>query len=321
MMFPYPARVRCPSLDRQLKVTVGIVSFDEQQSIGRALDLILSQRRDLDFEVIVVAGGSDSTVDIVKRYHSSFPDFVFIEEKVRRGKPSAINQILERGKGDVIALTDGDVYLGQSSIARLVESFDDPNVGAATGRIVAVNARSNFFGFWANFLFDTANARRARDASSGVLYHLSGYLSAIRTGIVQSIPEDSLADDATLGIMVRVAGYRVAYVPESTVFVKFPENLSDFFLQKRRTMAGAYQLRQRFGVRDRSILQEAREGLFQGFRYCKRPSEYFYFMSLAFARIIAWALAFWDMRVKKRDIMDLWRRVSSTKQLSRSPAA
>lgn len=295
---------------------MGITSFDEQETIGRALDHVLSQRKDLSFEVIVVAGGSDSTVDIAKRYQSDLPDFVVVEEGARRGKPWAINQILARAQGDVIVLTDGDVYLGRSSISRLVKAFDDPEVGAATARVLAANDRAHVFGFWANFLFDAANRRRERHARLGVLYHLSGYLSAIRKGIVRGIPEDSLADDATIGMMVRLSGYQVAYVPESTVFVKFPENLSDFFLQKRRTMAGAYQVQQRFGVHDRGVLQEAQEGLLWGFRYCRSLSECFYFIGLALARIAAWALAFWDVRVIRRDFKDLWRPAPSTKHLT-----
>ena len=100
-------------------ITVGVPTYNEQDSILGCLDSCLRQTR-LPDEIIVVASGcTDKTVQRVKEYQIAHPRIRLIIEEERKGKISAINKILKNAKGNLIVHTDGDVVLRDNSIEKL----------------------------------------------------------------------------------------------------------------------------------------------------------------------------------------------------------
>jgi len=295
-------------------ITIGLAAYDEEKSIGRILQRLLTEEYPENFEIIVVAGGTDDTIRIVKDYVKRFETVKLIEEKQRAGKPTAINEILHESQGRYIVLTDADVIPDFGSIKKLLEPFDtDSNIGATCGRVIPTNDRKSLFGFWAHFLYDTAHNQRQKDSINRKLFHLTGYLCAIRRGMLQQVPEDALADDAVIGAMIAQRGYKITYVPDARVYVKFPESFLDFLRQKRRTFAGFLQISDWFSIKTRSLTREVQEGLIQGLRYCTNARELFYYFLLCIFRALAWLWAFYDFRIYRKELKALWISVRSTK--------
>ena len=80
------------------------------------------------FEVIVVDGNStDDTREIVSQY----PVILLTEE--RKGLNAARNTGLEHSKGEIIAFTDGDCVVPKNWLIKIVENFQDKNVGCVGG--------------------------------------------------------------------------------------------------------------------------------------------------------------------------------------------
>jgi len=294
-------------------LTIGLTTYNEEETISRVLDILLDESPGSS-EILVVAGGEDRTVDIVKSYTERFPRIKPLWEEERKGKPAALNQILENASGRIVVLTDGDVFPQRGALRRLIDVFDEEAVGASCGRVVPTNDRGSMLGFWAHFLYDRADRQRRRDSLDGSLYHLTGYLCALRAGIIDSIPEDLLADDAVIGLLIKEKGYVLRYVPESVVRVTFPGSIGDFLRQKRRTLAGFLQIKDRFDQEDRSLFQEAREGFLGGLSYCKNIREVFYFMVLCFFRVVAWLLAYYDFKIRKKGLVEAWNFAETTKR-------
>ena len=296
-----------------MALSIGLTTYNEEQTIGKVLEILLDQSP-RSSEILVVAGGEDQTKDIVRSYAKRFPKIKLLEEETRQGKPAALNRILKSASGEIILMTDGDVFLQRGTLRRLVEVFKDGKVGAACGRAVPTNKRESMLGFWAHFLYYTADMQRTQACINNTLFHLTGYLCAIRSGVIDRIPEELLADDAVIGLLVRRKGYLVDYVPDAVVEVKFPESIGDFLRQKRRTLAGFLQIEERFGRRDRSLFQEGREGFVSGLRYCRNPQEIFYFFALCFFRVLAWALAYYDVKIRKKKLVEAWEFAETTKR-------
>jgi cellulose synthase/poly-beta-1,6-N-acetylglucosamine synthase-like glycosyltransferase len=108
------------------RLSILITSYREPHTIGRALEAILPQASGA--EVIVICP-DDETAQAARAY-----DGVTVLRDPGHGKPAALNMGLEAAQGDIIAMTDGDVMIGEGAIAALVAPFDDPLVGAASGR-------------------------------------------------------------------------------------------------------------------------------------------------------------------------------------------
>ncbi len=296
-----------------ITLSIGVTTYDEEQTIGRALESILEESP-RSSEIIIVAGGEDRTVDVVKSYARGSPKIKLLEEEVRQGKPAALNRILRNASGKIIVLTDGDVLVQKGALRRIVEAFEDKEVGAACGRVVPTNDRASMLGFWAHFLYDTADVQRTEACMNNTFFHLTGYLCAIRSGVIGEVPEGLLADDAVIGLLVREKGYLVGYVRDAVVEVTFPGSVWDFLKQKRRTLAGFLQIEEQFSRRERSLLQEGREGFINGLNYCRNPQELFFFLSLCLFRVLAWTLAYYDVKIRRKSLVEGWKFARTTKR-------
>ncbi len=102
------------------KVSVCITAYNHEKFISQALDSVLMQETDFDFEVLIGEDDSeDNTREIVKGYHKQHPDTIrlFLNDRDHvihiNGRPTGrwnfINNI-ENARGNYIALLDGDDF-------------------------------------------------------------------------------------------------------------------------------------------------------------------------------------------------------------------
>ncbi len=298
------------------KITIGVVAYEEEETIGEALQRIVEQISGDAYEVLVVAGGRDRTLEIVKSFAREHPELIRVfEEKERRGKPAAVNTIVENARGEIVVLTDGDVFLEAGSVEALISAFNDERVGLACGRPVPLNDRNSLFGFWAHYLYQVAHEKRLEKSSAEKPFSPTGYLLAIRKEAFSPIPSEALADDAYLGMLVSRRGYLLRYEPKARVLVRFPETISDFLRQKRRTFGGFVQVKGAFGQADRDVLKEALEGVPKGLRYCRSFRELGFFAVLCLVRLLTWIAAWRDVRRKR--LAEIWVPAKSTKRMWR----
>jgi biofilm PGA synthesis N-glycosyltransferase PgaC len=296
-------------------ITVGIAAYKEP-NIQKAIDGVMAQGIKEDFEIIV-ACPDESTALIVKGSMKFNKYLKLVKEEKREGQPAAYNKIIKAAKGRLVIFTDADAILGKDSLNKIIHAYSDTKVGAAGGRPMPLNDRNDKFGFWAHYLFEMAhNQVRMKQVKQGNFYYIAGPLCSIRRGVIKDIPTEALATDAVLGMLIREKGWKVVYVPDAMVYQKAPTTLSDIIKQKRRTMAGFYQIKQ-WGLNipkgQRSFLNEALGGLLEGLKYSKSLKEVLWFVELCFIRILVWALAFYDIRIKKRSLVDLWKPIESSK--------
>jgi len=218
-------------------ISVGIMAYNEEGNIGRLLDAVLSQRlmHGKMKEIIVVASGcTDRTEDIVRTYLQKDSRIQILTQVKREGKASAINYFLSRATGDIYIMESGDTIPGEETYERLVEPFDNPQVGMTGAHPVPVNSRDNFIGFVVHMMWRLHHRIAMQSPKLGELV-------AFRS-IVREIPGDSAVDEASIEAIIREAGFELRYCPEAYVSNKGPENIKDFLRQRRRIAAGHKQL-------------------------------------------------------------------------------
>ncbi len=289
------------------QVTILITAYREAATIGCALEALLSQANSA--EVIVICPDRE-TADAARAYPG-----VEVLQDPGRGKPAALNLGLERARGEIIVMTDGDVYVGEGALPALLAPFDDPQTGVVSGRPISRNPRSTLLGYWSHLLTDAgAHAERAQRDAAGEFFVASGYLYAVRAGLVKHIPEDALAEDAVVSHMVGEQGYRVSYAPEARVYVKYPTTYADWLKQKVRSAGGyAQPVIARSPLRMRSFRHEVAAGTGRALRYPRSLREFGWTLALFAARLHLWLRIFWQVRVRQRPLSELWQRVESTK--------
>ena len=102
----------------EMRVSVGILTYNQTQYIRQCLDSILMQVTDFDYEIVVGDdASSDGTLDILREYASKvnqvgekLKSFRVIESKKNEGIAMNYKKVMEACKGKYIALCEGDDY-------------------------------------------------------------------------------------------------------------------------------------------------------------------------------------------------------------------
>lgn len=290
-------------------ITILITAYHEASTIGRALAAIQAQI-DLAASQVLVICPDEETAQAAQ----AVPGVAVLRDS-GRGKAAALNLGLAHAQGRVIVMTDGDVTVRPGALAALLAPLEDPQVGAVSGHPVSISPRDTMLGYWSHLLTEAgAHAERIRRDARGQFLVCSGYLYAIRAGLVTAIPEEALAEDGVVSQIIGEQGWRIRYAPGALVNVRYPATYADWLKQKVRSTGGyAQPLMARSSVKMRTFQNEVGAGLGRSLAYARSPRELAWTLGLLVARLHLWLVILWAVRVRHRPLAALWQRVESTK--------
>lgn len=310
-------------------ISVIITSYKEPKTIAKAIKSIADRTYSglpEDFELIQVSPDKE-TLDAGKQQADKFKlgnRFIQIVDP-SQGKPTALNLAFKKARGEILVLTDGDVYFGENAIAEILRPFKIENVGGVSGRPIASNNRKTLMGYFGHFFADVAHAKRSdvfKEYENSIhigkkeFFGMSGYIMAIRKQPELTVPKDMLVDDTYITFVTYQAGYRLAYAPKANAYVKYVDNLGDYIKQRRRTLVGHQKLGaliEEAGIdSQRSLSDELRYALFP-IRHARNIRELVYATLLYPLRVVIWLSVLQDKLFGKRDFKKTWTRAESSK--------
>ena len=291
------------------KVTLLITAFKEPKTIIKAVESAINQKTSRDYEIIVSAPDNE-TLDAIKKYKN-----LKIFKDPGKGKSFALNLIFRKFDTDILILTDGDVFISENVVENFSNLFLDSEIGCASGRPVPIENKKTKYGYWANFLFDSAHKLRQKSSEQNNFLECSGYLFAFRKKFIHKIPLDA-AEDAVIPYFFWQKGYKIGYSSESKVYVKNPDNFKEWISQKIRTSKAHETLYKYVDIkttpRVKTFKTEAK-GFFSLFSYPKNLRQFWWSILLASSRFYMWFRVFYDTKFKRKHYQDAWERIESTK--------
>lgn len=294
-------------------ISIIITAYKEHRTIAKAIDSFLNQNINNKYEIIAIAPDKE-TSDIIKSFSKKYKQVKYLKDP-GKGKPVALNLALKHAKGDFFILTDGDVFVSKNSVKELMNKFSNSQIGAVSGRPVSLNTRDNIYGYWSHLLSDMADKLRKELISKGKFIVCSGYLYAIRKGIVDSIPDESLSDDAVISYITANKGYKISYAEKAQVFIKYPDNFKDWIKQKKRSTGGYNQLKY-LNIRQDQVMRSFPKELsrfLDVFSYAKNIKELLWTFLLVLSRLYLWIVIFVQVNILKKELKKVWVRIESTK--------
>ncbi len=312
-------------------VSVIITSFKEPKTIRKCISSIADRKYSgipNPFEIIQVSP-DDLTLKEGRKEANKLKltkkQYIQVKDP-RKGKPYALRMALEKAKGSIIILTDGDVYFEKGSVNELLKPFENENVGGVSGRPVSQDSKINCFGYWGHLLSDSADHRRKNTMelimgkeyyiSSDTFFPMSGYIMAVKNTHIP-IPSNVLSDDAYISYYIRNKNMDIAYAPKAISYVKYPTSIKDYYKQKVRSIGGFKQLK-KMGIfkrdkQSRSFFIELRYTFFV-LGYAKNIQEFYWSLLLFPVRLMTWIKIFWERDILKKDMPKTgWERIESTK--------
>lgn len=301
-------------------IDIIITSYNEPKSTLKAVKSFLSQK-DKDIRVTVV----DPFPAVEKFLKKNIKDkrFNFFLDP-GEGKSYALNLLFQEmhssNSADLFILTDGDVYVSESSVSAIRSAFEDSKVGCVCGKPVPLDKRNTKYGYWAHLFFSGIDRARVALSRKNKFFECSGYLFAIRKGIISDFPLET-SEDSIIPYLIWKKGYSIKYVPEAKVYVKNPDNWQDWLRQKIRNIKAHENLQKVApGIpRTKSLFNEVKWGAFFALTYPRTFREIGWTFEAYGARLVLYWKAFRGL--KEKTYVDGWRgegETLSTKTLDAS---
>jgi biofilm PGA synthesis N-glycosyltransferase PgaC len=251
-----------------------IPTYNEEKVIKKKLINTLSLINHQNKMEIIVAddGSTDDTVSIVKSLRRNWRNRIKLVSRIEhRGKPSILNAACKAAQGEILIVSDADVFLTKKSVYHLILNFSDSTIGAVCGKETIVNPCNNIATKveyrYRNFFHSLRAIEKTTDFPP-LPFH--GGLMAFRKELYRDIPHDTIGDDHEIAIRIWRSGYKVIYDPNSIFLEYATRSLSELYEQKRRRAQGVIQ----FIIRNKDILFNRKAGSFGNVRFPILASEF-----------------------------------------------
>jgi len=299
-----------------MKYSIIVTAWKEAKTISRVVERLIIDIRllSVDYEIVLICPDRETyevAAEVIAKYEEG-NNFTYIKDP-QKGKPYALNMYLSQAKGDVLILTDGDVYIKKGSLKSLLEPFRNDLVGAVTGRPVNTGKRNTFWGYSGHMFTDAAHKKRMETLLNNEFFFVSGYLFAIRN-FRQEINTDML-DDIAFSYMVFEKGLKIKYAPKAIVYINQPSNLKDWVAQKARSLAGHINMNLEKKMPNPRKFSDNLAYFFVPISYAKSLRELFWSLLNYPLRLYVWAYAFVNKVIKDKKVTQdgMWVRTESTK--------
>jgi len=190
-------------------VEVVVAAFDEESVIGGRVANLLAQNYGGRLLICVGCDGCrDATAEGARE---AGEERVHVREfAVRRGKAAVVNDLVAGSEAEVLVFTDANSQFLPDAVARLVEPFGDPEVGAVCGRLLLTppdgTASTPETEFW-----DRETRLKEAEGMLGVCLGANGAIYAARRALVRPLPEDTALDDFLIPARIAGAGKKVVF--------------------------------------------------------------------------------------------------------------
>lgn len=263
------------------KITILIPAFNESRVIESTIRNKLTQNYPEELiQIIVISDESeDGTDEIVTSLNLQDHRVHLLRQSPRQGKTSGLNLAMPLATGDIVIFSDANSHYHPDAVQNLVNCFNDPDVGYATGKMVYVNSEGSIIGDGCSAYMKYENHMRALETQISSVVGVDGGIDAIRKELYQPMNADQLPD-FVLPLKVVTQGKRVVYCEKAL--------LNEESLSSSQT---EFRMRVRVSLRAYWAMLDMKH-LFNPFRYGIFSLQLFSHKLLRYLAFIPLALAF-----------------------------
>ncbi len=196
-----------------------------------------------NFEVLVGLDGvclSDEERIAFEKVGKGFTLRVY-EFPEQRGKPSVLNDLIDRAEGEVFVFTDARQKLSNDALRQMVVVLSDEGVGAVSGELVFLDDKGNIKAdiglYWRYEKFI-----RKYESQFFSLTGATGALYAMKREFVKKFPADIILDDVWQPANALRSRKRILFCDRAKIYDYVANDEKTEFKRKVRTLIGNFQL-------------------------------------------------------------------------------
>ncbi len=222
--------------DIEPTVTFLITVYNEEQAIEEKLNNTFN----LDYpreklEIIVASDGStDQTDKIVRKFGDRGVILHRVEGRV--GKTETQNQTMKIATGEIIIFSDGTTDCDRKIIRNIVRNYNDPDVGAVSGRYEYKDPSRGQVGFSQILFWKYENMNKTSQTRIKTLTGCYGPLYSIRRELYSPLPREIISDFVE-PLKILQKGYRIVFERDALAHELTTEDTSQEFRMRVRVIS------------------------------------------------------------------------------------
>lgn len=216
-------------------ISILIAACNEESGIRRKLQQTLA----LDYpgdrlEVLVLSDGStDQTDSIVTEFGDPRVRLVRIPE--RKGKTNAQNIGVLQARGEVLIFSDATTVYHLQALRYLVSNYQDPAVGAVSGRYQYFDAQQSPTGLGTIAFWNYENNIKIWQSRLRTLSGCCGCIYSVRRSAYTELAPDVISD-LVQPLWVIQKGFRVVFEDRALAYEETTESTSEEFSMRVRVI-------------------------------------------------------------------------------------
>lgn len=197
-------------------VTMVISAYNEMDSLPDKIENCQALAYPPE-KLTFLIGSDGSTDDTARILHSIEEDrFGIVVRRIRRGKVQMLNRLMKQVSSDLVVFSDANTMYQQDAIRELVQSFQDPNVGAVIGKLeLSVPTNETNACQTEGLYWRYENRLKEMESALGAVPTINGGIFAIRSELYEQLPAQSVTEDQVLGMKIMARGYRCLFAPKA----------------------------------------------------------------------------------------------------------
>jgi cellulose synthase/poly-beta-1,6-N-acetylglucosamine synthase-like glycosyltransferase len=219
-----------------------VVRNEEIALPGKLRNLVALDYPPERMEFVVVSDGSvDQTAKILSEAarDERFHILIFPESQ---GKACRLNDALKVAQGEVVLFVDARQAIEPDALRLLLQNFEDPAVGCASGELMLGDAASGEAEERMGIYWRIEKKIRELESASGSVVGATGALYAARRSLLAPIPVETILDDVLFPLNISRQGARVIFDGRARAWDNPDLGAGREFRRKVRTLTGNYQL-------------------------------------------------------------------------------
>jgi len=230
-----------------VKISVIIACRNEERTLAETLEGVAAQEWDAPFEVVFADNGStDGSRAIFERYAAGRPDWRLIDAGARPGKPYAMNLAMTAARAPAALFCDADDVPAPGWLAGMGTALATRPFVACRAEFDRLNA-----GWVRNYRRYGANETGlGRTSYPPFAAYTSGNCLGMQKAMFMATGRfdetlDAL-EDVDFCIRAELAGFRLEFVPEAVMQVRFRDTLPGLARQNYAYAKGLVRLTKRY---------------------------------------------------------------------------
>jgi len=225
-------------------VSVLMAVYNEENVIGDKIEaLFLSDYPSELMEVIVGSDASDDgTEEILENIGHRHPGLRTVRFPERRGKPAVINDLSSMASGEILIITDANVFPSPDCIKNLVLSTSDKSVGLVDTRLLNTGIGVGGVSLpGAAYVSLETRIKNIEGRLWGMMMGPFGGFYAVRRSSFKPNSDNTLSDDFRICMNVILKGDKAISNMNAIAYEDVTDSLAGEFRRKVRISTGNFQ--------------------------------------------------------------------------------